>query len=683
MQKIFPNKISGSPAKTFHQADAGPSVTYCHSGGKDRPLFFFPKLVAALFSVCLLLAMSLPLAAQQAAEGIALIPEPVSLQRGTGTFVLSSATSIQLPGKPEKDPARLKIAQYLRDEIRPATGLDLKISREASSAGIQLLLNNKPDAQLGAEGYQLEVSPEKVLIRANHTSGLFYGVQSLLQLLPKEIESKALISHVKWEIPAVSVIDYPRFAWRGAMLDVSRHFFNKEEVKDFIDQIARYKFNRFHWHLTDDNGWRIEIKSLPRLTEVGAWRVERHGQFGSRRDPEAGEPATYGGFYTQEDIREVVQYAKERYIEILPEIDVPGHSMAALAAYPELSVSRDPHIMVNPGTKFATWHGNHQFTMHIDNILNPTDEKVYQFLDKVFGEVATLFPFDYIHMGGDEAYHGYWERDTDVQAFMKKNKIKDSKELQSYFVKRVNKIIRSKGKKMIGWDEIMDGGLAQGAAVMSWRGTKGGIEASKLKAPVVMSPAPMAYLDLYQGDPSSEPPTYSMARLRDSYSWDPLADGVDSTYVLGGQGNIWTEHIPNTAQIQYMAYPRAFALAELYWSPRHKKDWNRFVPKVEQHFARFDQAGMNYARSMYDPIIKVSKNEAGQLVLDLSTEVEGLELFYTIDKTIPNQYYARYSKPIVLPEDVELFRVVSYRAGKPMGKLISISSEDLAKRAGR
>ena len=640
------------------------------------------KLISTIFALSFLLTLSLPLAAQEQESLFALIPEPVSLQAGTGTFVLTSATSIQIPGKPGNDPALQNIAQYLNEQIRPATGFNLKINQASSDSPIQLLLNNKPDVQLGMEGYQLQVSPEKIVIRANKPAGLFYGTQTLLQLLPKEIEGSSLAGQTTWAIPVVSITDYPRFAWRGTMLDVSRHFFSKEEVKEFINQIAHYKFNRFHWHLTDDNGWRIEIKSLPKLTEVGAWRVERHGPFGNREAPKPGEPATYGGFYTQDDIREIVQYAKDRFIEVLPEIDVPGHSMAALAAYPELSVT-DEKVQVNPGSKFATWHGNHEFTMHIDNTFDPTDEKTYQFLDKVFGEVAALFPFEYIHMGGDEAYHGYWERDPKVQAFMKKHKIKDSKELQSYFVKQVNKIIQSKGKKMIGWDEILDGGLAPGAAVMSWRGTKGGIEASRQKAPVVMSPAPMAYLDLYQGDPSVEPPTYSMARLKDSYSWDPIVEGVDPKYVLGGQGNVWTEHIPNKPQIQYMAYPRALALSEVYWSPKEKRDWSSFVPKVEEHFERLDEGGNNYSRSMYDPIIKVSRNEGGRLVLDLSTEIEGLDLYYTLDNTIPNQYYNRYSEPIVVPEGVESFRVISFRGDESVGKLISIKAEDLAKRVAK
>lgn len=332
------------------------------------------------------------------AQDISIIPQPVSLQAGKGTFVLSASTTISAQAT-QKEAA--KVAAYLAERIKPATGYTLKIS-DAPAAGIQLRLNAKPDTRTGAEGYTLEATEQNVVISANTGAGLFYGVQTFLQLLPNEIESKTVSTNVRWVVPAVSITDYPRFGWRGIMLDVSRHFFSKDYVKDYIDQISRYKFNRLHFHLTDDNGWRVEIKSLPDLTKVGSWRVPRTGTFGSHEAPKLGEAPTDGGFYTQEDIKEIVQYAKDRYLEILPEIDVPGHSMAAIAAYPELCVTNDTTIQVNPGSSFSKWFGGGKFEMYIDNTLDPTDEKVYQFLDKVFTEIATLFPFEYIHIGGDE-----------------------------------------------------------------------------------------------------------------------------------------------------------------------------------------------------------------------------------------------------------------------------------------
>lgn len=638
--------------------------------------FRFHHLASAKFLLTLIFFVGLNSPAFSQEDTPSLIPIPVSMESGNGSFELTAETGIIVPaGNVEL----VKIADHFSNMIQSATGFNLR-KKNTGDKGIILSLLEKNDSQIGTEGYHLNVTPENVTIQANKPAGLFYGLQTLMQLLPKGIENETVVKDTEWLIPAVKITDYPRFGWRGLMLDVSRHFFPKEVVKEFIDDMARYKFNRFHWHLSDDQGWRLEIKSLPKLTEVGAWRVERHGQWWKREPPTAEEKATYGGFYTQEEVKEIIQYAKDRYIEILPEIDVPGHSMAAIAAYPELSVTEDSTIMVNPGSQFSTWHGNGKFTMHIDNSLDPSNEKVYTFLDKVFTEVAALFPFEYIHMGGDEAYKGYWERDADNQAMMKKMGMKNSEELQGHFNKRVNKIIQSKGKKMIGWDEILEGGLPDGAAVMSWRGTKGGVEAAHQKAKVVMTPSPMAYLDLYQGDPSIEPPTYSMARLKDSYTWDPVPEGVDSKYILGGQGNIWTEHMPSKTQVEYMAYPRALALSEIYWSPKEKKEWKSFVNRVEDHFERFDEAEMNYAKSIYDPIINVTKNKEGALVINLSTEVEGLDLYYTLDQTLPNQYYPKYEAPIIVPKGVSLFRVVSYKDGKPMGRLISIPVEDLEKR---
>jgi hexosaminidase len=601
---------------------------------------------------------------------------PVAMKTGTGFFSLTNTTTISIPAR---RPEAGQIATYLVDQLKPATGYTLKVNEASSDAAIQLSLGEaNPDP--GKEGYILQVTEKKISIQANTSAGLFYGVQTLLQLFPKEIESKTPVQAVEWRVQEVNIVDYPRFAWRGIMLDVSRHFFSKDYVKNYIDQLARYKFNRLHLHLTDDNGWRVEIKSLPRLTQVGAWRVPRTGTFGTNEAPKPGEKPTDGGFYTHEDIKEIVQYAKTRYIEVLPEIDVPGHSMAAIAAYPELCVTKDTSIRVNPGSNFSKWFGAGKFEMYIDNTLNPTDEKVYQFLDKVFTEVAMLFPFEYIHMGGDECYKGYWERDASIQAFMKKNNIKNSEELQSYFTKRVSKILESKKKKLMGWDEILEGGIAPGAAVMSWRGTKGGVEASHQKHPVVMSPSPHYYLDMMQGDVSIESPVYSTARLKDTYQFDILAPGIDSAYVLGGQGNLWTEQIPTTAQVEYMMYPRAFAIAETVWTPKAQKDWNGFVTRVEEHFQRFEQADLNYSPSMYDAIIGVKKDSKGQLMITLSTEIEGLNIYYTVDNSVPNHFHPRYNKPFAFPAGADMLKVITYKNNKPAGRLISLKTEDLEKR---
>ncbi|MFA0964438.1 beta-N-acetylhexosaminidase [Roseivirga sp. BDSF3-8] len=637
-------------------------------------LRIYPPLAVCLLAF-LISSFTIP-ATKEGRAPVTVIPEPVSITTYSGSLSMDHTWGIYTKDEEiETD----QVATYLQGLLQPATGYEWPLARGNKKEGIHLRLYGQRNEEIGEEGYRLQVTNDGVYIRANTPKGLFYGVQTLMQLLPPEIDSQE-VTTINWTLPYVDITDYPRFGWRGIMLDVSRHFYTKEEVKQLISQMARYKYNRFHWHLTDDQGWRVQIEGLPGLTETGAWRVERYGKFGERKPPQAGEPTPYGGYYTPQDIQEVIAYASKHHIEVMPEIDVPGHSMAAIASYPELSVTDSP-AYVNPGSKFVNWLGGGKFEMFVDNTLDPTDEATYLFLDKVFGEIARLFPFEYIHMGGDEAYHGYWERDSAVQAFMEAHDLQDGEALQSYFVGRVNNIINSKGKKMIGWDEIMDGGLADGAAVMSWRGTKAGVEASQQGVNVVMSPWPMAYLDLYQGDRAVEPPTYSRARLQDIYSWDPVPEGADPAYILGGQGNIWTEHIPYLSQVHYMAFPRVLALSEVLWSPRQERDWQELIPKIEEEFQRLEKAGINYSRSMYDPIIKVTRQETGERIVELETEIDGLDIYYTIDGTIPGRYASRYQQPITLPEGVDQFRVITYRNGEPIGKLISLDEQELNRRA--
>ncbi|MCY7360227.1 MAG: family 20 glycosylhydrolase [Rudanella sp.] len=617
--------------------------------------------LAALFGTAAL--------AQQ--QPISIIPQPVSVQAQPGTFRLTKTTSIHYGQLP---------AQYAADalvkKLNQATGYALR-AIPGDRGAIQFAINTTPDPALGAEGYTLDATPKQVIIRANQPAGLFYGMQSLVQLLPKEVEG-ARAATVAWTVPAVRITDQPRFGWRGIMLDVSRNFFAKEEVKRYIDQLAALKYNTFHWHLTDDNGWRIEIKSLPKLTEIGAWRVERAGKFGSRDAPKPGEPAKSGGFYTHDDIREVVQYAADRYVTIVPEIDVPGHSMAALAAYPELSCTK-AQVMVNPGTAFSEWYGNGTFKMLVENTLNPSDENVYAFMDKVLTEVASLFPGQYIHVGGDECYKGYWANDPGCQALMKKLNLRHVEDLQGYFMERVAKIVQAKGKKMIGWDEILEGGVPGDAAVMSWRGVKGGIEAAQAGHNVVMTPTTFAYLDYNQGDATIDPPIYATLRTRKSYSFEPVPDGVDPKRILGGQGNLWTEQIPTMRYAEYMTYPRAWALSEVYWSPKEAKNWPNFVQRMEKQFSRADVAGINYSKAIYDAIIRTSTKD-GKLMLELEGEVPGLDIFYSIDDTMPDQFSPRYSGPVALPDGPINLRVITYRAGKPIGHLITLKRDDLVKR---
>ncbi len=341
--------------------------------------------------------------------------------------------------------------------FRKPTGFPFKIRtvKSFTNGQVHLQYSSKPNGK--KEGYELTVNPTDILLSADSAAGLFCGVQTLLQLLPPTIYSNKEVKNVTWAVPVVVVKDFPRFGWRGAMFDVTRHFFTKEQVKQFIDNIVKYKFNILHLHLTDDQGWRLQIKSLPKLTEIGAWRPERLGKWGNGDKPSPDEPKNYGGFYTHDDIRELIKYAKERFVTILPEIDVPGHSLAAVASYPELSCTEGNYYVSN-GNKIMQWHDK-GFSALIDNTLCPANEKVYTFLDKVFTEVAELFPFEYIHMGGDECAKNFWIQNPQIKELMKKEGLKDMHEVQSYFVKRVEKIIKSKGKKLIGWDEILDGGL--------------------------------------------------------------------------------------------------------------------------------------------------------------------------------------------------------------------------------
>lgn len=605
-----------------------------------------------------------------------IIPQPVSLiQLKTVPFKLTAATTIGGNTNEAKD-----IARVLANKISAATGFSFTI-RDAGN--IQLSINSKPNAEIGDEGYTIESDFKGVKINANKKAGLYYGMQTLLQLLPKEIESKSVVK-ANWTIPSVRVTDYPRFGWRGLMLDVSRHFFSKADVKKYIDDMVKYKYNVLHWHLTDDEGWRIEIKSLPKLTQVGACRVPRYGKWGTHEAPKEGEAATDCGFYTQEEIKEIVAYAAERNVTILPEIDVPGHSMAAIAAYPELSCTKDPKITVTPGNTFAEWYGNGKFKMLVENALNPSDDKVYEFLDKVFTEVAALFPNPYIHTGGDECYHGYWEADPNCQALMKKEGLKSTHELQSYFVRRVEKIVRSKGKKLIGWDEILEGGeLAPEASVMSWRGTEGGIEAAKKGHTVVMTPNDYVYIDLIQGDPLAEPDatSYKTVRLKKTYSYDFMPDGVDPKYVLGGQANLWSEKTPTMRHAEYLTYPRAWAVSDMLWSPKNSKNWDNFVKRMETQFERADIAEINYARSAYDAIVEPVLKD-NKLVVGFSTEVNNLDIYYTIDETTPDKFSKKYTQPIELPDGKAVtLKVVTYRNGKQVGRVIAFPREVLVKRA--
>ncbi len=590
----------------------------------------------------------------------ALIPVPEEMTMGTGCFTLTKGTTIAIETPSEELEG---IVRYFNEKTSPATGFELSVGKSG-----KITFSLTDDEALGNEGYQLSVKKGSVKIIAHKPAGVFYGVQTILQLLPAEIKSQS-VQDKNWTIPCVEIKDRPKFVWRGMMLDVSRHFFTKEEVMKYIDEIAEYKLNVFHWHLTDDQGWRIQIESLPKLTEVGAWRAKRVGQWWRRDRLQPGEKPTYGGFYTHDDVKEVVAYAASRFVRVIPEIDVPGHSVAALVSYPELACSKAPES-VNVGNTF--------FGVD-ENTLCMGKDFTFEFMDKVLTEVAELFPDEYVHIGGDECFKGFWHKCPRCQARMKAENLKNEEELQSYFIHRMGDILKAKGKKLVGWDEILEGGLAPDANVMSWRGMAGGIKAAKAGHHVIMTPTNHCYLDLFQGEPSVEPDTYSMCRLSDTYSFNPLPEGVPEEMVLGGQGNLWAESVPTFRQAEYMAWPRGWALAEVLWSGPAKADWEKFWPRVEQHFVRADQADINHARSMYNAIIKPYMMD-GVLQVELGCEIAGTDIYYTFDNTDPDSHTPKYSEPLSIPKNATWLRVVTYRDGKQVGKVITLAITDLAKR---
>ncbi len=595
-----------------------------------------------------------------------IVPAPAQYLTGQGVFLLQSGMSINLLG----DATELKgLADFL---IKHPFTKDLNLSVQSSTSNnITLELLPTAMVDLGPEGYSLSVSPARVHIKANKAAGLFYGIQSLLHLIP-------LDGPAPYTLVACEIKDQPRFAWRGLMLDVSRHFFTVPEVKQYMDAMALYKFNTLHLHLTDDNGWRIEIKALPKLTSVGAWRVERHGTFGDRAPVKAGEPTPYGGYYTHEQIKELVQYGISKHITIIPEIETPGHNMALLAAYPELSCTHEK-VFVNPGTNFAEWYADGTFKMLVDNTLNPANEKVYEFLDKIFTEVAMLFPNPYIHIGGDECYHGYWKVDPGVKALMAKENLKDMHEVQSYFIKRVEKILISKNKKLLGWEEILEGGLASKATIMDWRGLHAGVAAAKDGHQVVMTPKTFTYIDYMQGDRSLEFPIYASLSLKKAYSFDPLPDSIDAKNILGGQANLWSEKTPTLRHAFYMTYPRALAVAESVWSPKASKNWNSFIPRVEHHFKLFDRLKWNSSRSLYDGTASVSARDK-DLLCTLTTELPDATIHYTMDNTFPDEYAPKYVEPFVVPEGDVTLRFVVVKNDQVMGRMAAIHRNDLLTR---
>ena len=505
---------------------------------------------------------------------IAIVPRPESLTVGRGRFVINANTVIYT------DAASADIARRFAASLLPATGLAIPVRVGAAPATGIVVQRSAGLTRLGNEGYELSVTARRVSVRAKERAGVFYGFQTIRQLLPPQVFREGKVDSVAWTIPAVRIVDRPRFAWRGAHLDVGRHFMPKEFVKKYIDLIALQKMNTFHWHLTEDQGWRLEIRKYPRLTQVGAWRMQTVvGRQGSKTDSTTWrfDGLRHGGFYTQDDAREIVAYARDRFVNVMPEIEMPGHALAAIASYPELGVTGQP---ADVGTRWGVYA----------NILN-ADSSTVSFMQDVLTEVMELFPSQFIHVGGDEADKALWKTSPRIQERIKELGLKDEHELQSWFIQQMDVFLTAHKRRLVGWDEILEGGLAPGATVMSWRGTQGGIDAARAGHDVIMAPTSHTYLDYYQSQNTDGEPLAigGFVPLQMVYSFEPVPAELEPQYrshILGGQGQIWTEYMAGPKQVEYMAFPRLTALAEVLWTTPERKDYRDFLARLSVHLER-------------------------------------------------------------------------------------------------
>jgi hexosaminidase len=601
--------------------------------------------------IILLLVVSVSLSviakAQDADPNLGIIPAPVSVKKSPGTFVLSQETSIYA------DTVTNKAVVFLSDYLQNTTMLRIPVKINSGvSKNNSIVLTSAGTEGLPAEGYRLTITPTKIIIAAKG-AGLFYGIQSLIQMMPLERAAVA-------KLPCVQIEDYPRFGYRGLMLDVCRHFFTIEFVKRYIDLIAAYKLNTFHWHLTDDQGWRIEIKKYPKLTEVGGFRKETLIGNYFDRTPQQFDNTKHGGYYTQDEIREVIKYAADRYVTVVPEIEMPGHAMAALAAYPELGC--DPASGYQVQSKWGVFN----------DIYCPT-EKTFAFLEDVLTEVIALFPSRYIHIGGDEAPKTAWKQSAFCQQLIKKLKLKDEHGLQSYFVQRIEKFVNSKGRSIIGWDEILEGGLAPNATVMSWRGEEGGIEAAKQNHDVIMTPSNNGlYLDHAQGKLSTEPLTIGgNAPLQKTYSYNPTPNVLtddQKKHILGVQGNLWTEYIGTENKVLYMTLPRLLAVAEVAWTPLANKNFKDFSEtRLPGQLAWLDKNNFSYR---VPPAIgaKDTVMFGSQLNVDLKPSVKGAKVYYTIDGYTPTDNDLAFNIPTTYNVPADQYRELQTIVITPTGK---------------
>lgn len=547
----------------------------------------------------------------QQIKEIAIIPQPLEQVIKQGNFDFTKEIYLSV------DPNFSSIASYFKDFLKSEIGITLDTTPNIKR--IQFSINTSIKNE---EGYELKINPVQIQIDAKTEKGAFYAVQSLLQLFPVNIDKNKPVA-----IPSIEIKDEPQFKYRGMHLDVGRHMYSVEFIKKYIDLMSRLKMNTFHWHLTEDQGWRIEIKKYPKLQEIAAYRKETLiGHYSDQ--PHQFDGKRYGGFYTQEQIREVVAYAQTRQVTIIPEIEMPGHSQAAIAAYPELGCTGK---QVEVATKWGVF----------EEVYCPK-ESTFKFLEDVIDEVVDLFPGKYIHIGGDEAPKTRWKNCKHCQQLIKKEDLKNEHGLQSYFISRMEKYINSKGKQIIGWDEILEGGLAPNATAMSWRGTDGAVQAAKEHHDVILTPGSHCYFDHYQSDNENEPLAIGgFLPLEKVYSFNPIPDELtkeESKYVLGAQGNVWTEYMPNEKKVEYMAFPRMVALSEVVWSSPKNKNYKDFIGRLEHYQKRLDKLDVNYANHIYE-VKGELKNTDGKLTYELNSTSNTHDIFYSTDGSSPSNIY--------------------------------------------
>ena len=592
------------------------------------------------FRLCCALAFAAvrTLHAAPAASTPSLIPLPARLDLASGEFQVDAHTPIVVAGR---DRATRRTADWLAGQLARIRGLHLSV-RQGGADSRAIVLALDPHAAVDhREGYALDVTPDGIRVSARDDAGLFYGAVTVLQLLSPDAHRGAV------RVRALHIRDQPRFVWRGLMLDSARHMQSVAEIELLLEQMAQHKLNMFHWHLTDDQGWRIQIKRYPALTRIGAWRTP----------PDAGhdgEPKRYGGFYTQAQIRRIVAYAAARYIIVVPEIDMPGHAQAAVASYPQLGVTgKRPKVSVDWG---------------VNPYLYNVDDATFTFIDHVLDEVMALFPSKYIHLGGDEAIKDQWQASPAVQAKMHALGLKDENALQGWFINRVGRYVEAHGRRLVGWDDILDGGVPADATVMSWRGSKGAIKAAQLGHDVVLSPAPTLYFDQLQSDQDDEiagrMPVQSLSTV---YAFEPVPkelDAAQAAHVLGAQANVWTEHMPSMRHVEHAVFPRLDALSEVDWSPAAARDWNSFASRLPAQFARYRAQHIGYADSAFAPIIAVDRAAAlasGSAQVTLSDQAAFGALHYTLDGSVPGLQSPLYQSPLTVKLPVTV-RAASFAA---------------------